>query len=111
MIGAINDVLDWRWTFRILGMAGLVMVPVATLALWEPHDVWMKRKARQKGKASYSIKVGLSPSLPPSLTPSLSLSHVTITIASNFEGAKFSRTRHESRKFISVKCFLVVLCI
>ena len=63
MIGAINDVLDWRWTFRILGMAGLVMVPVATLALWEPHDVWMKRKARQKGKASYSIKVGFS--LPP----------------------------------------------
>ena len=43
MIGAINDVLDWRWTFRILGMAGRVMVPVATLALWEPHDVWMKR--------------------------------------------------------------------
>ena len=58
MIGAINDVLSWRWTFHILGIAGLCLVPLAALALWEPKEVKKKRKARRKGKASYSIKVG-----------------------------------------------------
>lgn len=56
MIGAINDVLSWRWTFHILGIAGLCLVPLAALALWEPKEVKKKRKARRKGKASYSIK-------------------------------------------------------
>ena len=57
MIGAINDVLSWRWTFRILGIVGLSLVPLAALALWEPKEVKRKRKLRQKGKASYTIKV------------------------------------------------------
>ena len=57
MIGAVNDALSWRWTFHILGIAGLVMVPVALLAMWEPESVRSSRKARQSGKVSYSIKV------------------------------------------------------
>ena len=57
MTGAINVVLDWRWTFRILGIAGLVLVPLVVLALWEPRAIREKRKARQKGKRAYSIKV------------------------------------------------------
>lgn len=58
MSGAINVALDWRWTFRILGIAGLVIVPVVMLALWEPKTIREKRKSRQKGKAVYTIKVG-----------------------------------------------------
>lgn len=57
MIGAVNDVLSWRWTFHILGIAGLVFVPVTTLAMWEPASVRNNRKARRRGKESYSIKV------------------------------------------------------
>lgn len=41
----------------MLGIAGLAMVPVAMIALWEPKRVREKRKARRKGKPSYSIKV------------------------------------------------------
>ena len=59
MAGAINAKLNWRWTFRMLGIAGLAMVPVAMLALWEPKRVREKRKARRKGKPRYSIKVNL----------------------------------------------------
>ena len=58
MSGAINVALDWRWTFRILGIAGLVIVPVVMVALWEPRTIREKRKSRQKGKAVYTIKVG-----------------------------------------------------
>ena len=57
MSGAINATLDWRWTFRTLGIAGLLCVPMAFLALWEPKKVRQKRKARRKGKNHYSIKV------------------------------------------------------
>ena len=57
MIGAVNDALSWRWTFHILGIAGLVMVPMAMLAMWEPSSVRNSRKARRNGKPSYSIKV------------------------------------------------------
>lgn len=58
MIGAVNDSLNWRWTFHILGIAGLVLVPVASLAMWEPASVRNSRKKRRSGKSSYSIKVG-----------------------------------------------------
>ena len=57
MIGAVNDALNWRWTFHILGIAGLSLVPLVTVALWEPAEVRSKRKERQKGKSSYTIKV------------------------------------------------------
>ena len=59
MIGAVNSVLNWRWTFHILGIAGLVMVPVTSLALWEPGPVRRKRKTRREGKVTYSIKVSV----------------------------------------------------
>lgn len=58
MISAVNDSLNWRWTFHILGIAGLALVPVASLAMWEPASVRNSRKKRQSGKPSYSIKVG-----------------------------------------------------
>lgn len=58
MIGAVNDALSWRWTFHILGIAGLVLVPVASLAVWEPASVRNSRKERWSEKPSYSIKVG-----------------------------------------------------
>lgn len=57
MISAVNDTLNWRWTFHILGIAGLALVPVASLAMWEPASVHNSRKKRQSGKPSYSIKV------------------------------------------------------
>ena len=58
MSGAINVALNWRWTFRVLGVGGLVLVPLAAIALWEPKAVREQRIARQEGKTSYSIKVG-----------------------------------------------------
>ena len=57
MIARINEVLRWRWTFRILGIAGFVTVPVAIVALWEPKSVREKRKERQSGKKEYTICV------------------------------------------------------
>ena len=58
MSGAINVALNWRWTFRVLGVVGLVLVPLGAVALWEPRAVQEQRRARQEGKTSYSIKVG-----------------------------------------------------
>ena len=58
IIGSINQVLSWRWTFRILGIASMVLLPVVMLALWEPKSMTEQRKARRKGKRQYSIKVG-----------------------------------------------------
>ena len=58
MSGAINEALNWRWTFRVLGVLGLVLVPLGAIALWEPKAVRDQRQARQEGKTSYSIKVG-----------------------------------------------------
>jgi MFS family permease len=56
MIGAVNSALSWRWAFHILGISGLVLVPVAALSVWEPPSVRASRRARQEGKVSYSIK-------------------------------------------------------
>jgi MFS family permease len=55
MSGAINHVLDWRWTFILLGIVGLAMIPLAMMALWEPKDIREKRKERIKGKSQYTI--------------------------------------------------------
>lgn len=57
MAGAINVALNWRWTFRTLGIAGMALLPLAVLALWEPRAVKTRRLARRKGKRTYSIKV------------------------------------------------------
>ena len=57
MMGAVSNPLNWRWTFHILGIMGLAMVPLAALSMWEPASVKASRKARQTGKTSYSIKV------------------------------------------------------
>ena len=53
----MNLALSWRWTFHILGIAGLVMTPVAIMAVYEPKTVRLKRKERMKGKATYTIWV------------------------------------------------------
>ena len=60
MSGAINSELDWRWTFRLLGIAGIAMLPLAMLALWEPKKVREKRKQRIRGKSSYTVWVSLA---------------------------------------------------
>lgn len=60
MSGALNIILDWRWTFRILGVAGVFMAPLSLLALWEPKSVRERRIERRKGKKVYSIKVSVS---------------------------------------------------
>ncbi len=57
MIANVNKVLGWRWTFRILGIAGFVVTPLAVLVLWEPKSVHEKRMSRISGKRTYSIKV------------------------------------------------------
>ena len=57
MSGALNVILDWRWTFRILGIAGMVLAPITFIALWEPNTVRNRRLERRKGKKVYSIKV------------------------------------------------------
>ena len=57
MSGVVNLALSWRWTFHILGIAGLVMTPVAVMAVYEPKTVRLKRKERMKGKATYTIWV------------------------------------------------------
>ena len=57
MSGVVNLALSWRWTFHILGIAGLVMTPVAIMAVYEPKTVRLKRKERMKGKATYTILV------------------------------------------------------
>ena len=57
MSGVVNLALSWRWTFHILGIAGLVMTPVAIMAVYEPKTVRLKRRERMKGKQAYTILV------------------------------------------------------
>jgi MFS family permease len=57
MISFVNEVLSWRWTFIILGIAGFAMTPLAILAMWEPRVVREKRMDRRGGKKSYSLMV------------------------------------------------------
>lgn len=57
MAGAINVALSWRWTFRILGIVGMALIPLAVVALWEPKAVKTRRLARRRGKRTYPIKV------------------------------------------------------
>ena len=57
MSGAINNILEWRWTFRLLGIAGYVFLPLAGLAIWEPKQIRERRKERIKGKKTYTIWV------------------------------------------------------
>ena len=57
MSGAINSVLDWRWTFRLLGIAGFCILPLAALALYEPKTTKQRRLERVKGKKTYSVWV------------------------------------------------------
>lgn len=59
MIGYVNEILGWRWTFRILGILGFVVAPIALVVLWEPKTVHEKRMSRISGKRVYSIKVGV----------------------------------------------------
>ena len=57
MSGVVNLVLSWRWTFHILGIAGLLMTPVTMMAVYEPKAVRTKRRERMKGKSTYTILV------------------------------------------------------
>ena len=57
MAGAINVALNWRWTFRTLGIIGMALIPLAVVALWEPKTVRTRRLARRRGKRIYPIKV------------------------------------------------------
>ena len=59
MMGAVSSPLSWRWTFHILGIAGLALIPLTALSMWEPASVRASRQARRKGKTTYSIKVYL----------------------------------------------------
>ena len=59
MSGVVNLALSWRWTFHILGIAGLVMTPIAIMAVYEPKTVRVARKERMKGKSGYSILVAI----------------------------------------------------
>ena len=55
----MNLALSWRWTFHILGIAGLIMTPITMLAVYEPKAVRNARKERMKGKSGYSIMVSV----------------------------------------------------
>ena len=57
MAGAINVALNWRWTFRTLGIVGMALIPLAVVALWEPKAIRARRLERRKGKRTYPIKV------------------------------------------------------
>ena len=57
MIAYVNEVLSWRWTFIILGIAGFCVTPLGILALWEPKSIKEKRLERRSGKSSYTILV------------------------------------------------------
>ena len=57
LCGAINSALDWRWTFRILGITGLAAVPVALATAWEPKSVREKRRRRKAKKKEITIMV------------------------------------------------------
>ncbi len=57
MSGAINSVLNWRWTFRLLGIVGLCVIPLAAMALYEPKSIKERRLKRVKGKRVYTIWV------------------------------------------------------
>ena len=46
MSGRVNLALSWRRTFHILGKAGLVITPVAIVAVYEPKDVRIKMTER-----------------------------------------------------------------
>lgn len=55
--GLLNTNLNWRWTFRILGIAGLSIIPLSMIILYEPRAIRESRKQRRHGRSSYSIKV------------------------------------------------------
>lgn len=55
--GALNSALDWRWTFRILGIAGLAAVPVALVTAWEPKHVKERRRRRKAKKKEITVEV------------------------------------------------------
>ena len=57
MSGRVNLALSWRWTFHILGIAGLSLTPLVIMAVYEPKSVRSKRKERMIGKATYTILV------------------------------------------------------
>ena len=59
--GLLNTTLNWRWTFRILGIAGLCVVPLSIFILYEPRVIRENRKQRRRGRTSYSILVSLTP--------------------------------------------------
>ena len=60
LCGALNSALDWRWTFRILGIAGLTMVPVAVVMVWEPKHVRERRKRRKAKKKRITVGVSVA---------------------------------------------------
>ena len=55
--GLLNTTLNWRWTFRILGIAGLTVVPLSIFILYEPRVIRENRRQRRRGRSSYSILV------------------------------------------------------
>ena len=57
--GLLNTNLNWRWTFRILGIAGLSIIPFSIIILYEPRRVRESRRQHRHGKPSYSVKVSL----------------------------------------------------
>ena len=55
--GLLNTNVNWRWTFRILGIAGLSIVPLSMIILYEPRRIRESRRQRRQGRSSYSILV------------------------------------------------------
>ena len=57
LCGVINESLNWQWTYHILGIIGIVSVPIAFVTLWEPKSVRESRRRRRQEKSEVSIKV------------------------------------------------------
>ena len=64
LCGVVNENLNWQWTYHILGIIGIISVPIAFVTLWEPKSVRESRQRRRQEKNEVSIKVTIVVGLP-----------------------------------------------
>jgi MFS family permease len=55
LCGVINEHLSWQWTYHILGIIGVVSIPIAFVTFWEPKSVRESRRRRRQERSQISI--------------------------------------------------------
>ena len=60
LCGVINEHLSWQWTYHILGIIGVVSIPIAFVTFWEPKSVRESRRRRRQERSQISIAVSIT---------------------------------------------------